>query len=323
MVTAKLEENKDKFIHRPNAREFARDIVSVADCVCETTHPNGIACEWGGALQRFAMIYVQQGMPLIDQNGVSTQHEIRLSGITMGGTGHGSKYNTRIGYIPVFKHDLGDCPLADENFKFFDGYLVDFIDKIKEGLPLATTKIRHDSGVTYDGCVVLVHEARSSRDDVEILKLLMGLCKMLPYSQEPYGWFSTSEFATFVKAEINPTLGRVEYSKCHIVHNNINSTDMARKVTTTINLIKILAGILAVKESSISTYMQDTVNTRDDPQKRQKTTVQCLSEYEGIFCVEKNTASYVDVDKFATKVMKPALNDMKHKHVPYSVKGTR
>ena len=278
----------------------------------------------GGALQRFALLYVQQGLPVTVQKGKEIQEEVKLSGITMGGTGHGSKYNTRIAYIPVFKRDRGDCPLADENFKYFDGYMIDFVDdKIAQGLPTATTKIRHDSGVAYDGCVVLIHEARSGKDELEILKLLMGLCRMLPYSTEAYGWFSTSEFATFVKACVNPTLGRIEYTKCAVTHNDVNSTNMAHKVTTTINLIKHLAGVLAIKQASIATYMQETVDTLDNPPKKIKTNVQTLHEQEGIYCAEEPVAKCLTVDKFGSKVLTPALNDLKANNAPYSQKGSR
>ena len=53
----------------------------------------------GGGIHRLALLYVQQGLPVNFVTGSACQSEVRLSGITMGGTGHGSKLNTRIAYI--------------------------------------------------------------------------------------------------------------------------------------------------------------------------------------------------------------------------------
>ena len=47
----------------------------------------------------------------------------------MGGTGHGSKLNTRIAYIPVVKLHKEDSPLTSGAFQYFDGDMVDFIDE--------------------------------------------------------------------------------------------------------------------------------------------------------------------------------------------------
>ena len=117
----------------------------------------------------------------------------------MGGSGHGSKYNTRIAYIPVAKREKKDNPLSFEHFKYFDGYLVDWIEKkIRNGEPVAMTKIRHDSGAVYDGCVLIVHEAQSETEPVELTKILMGLVRMLPYMTDPIGWYSNSDWAPSV-----------------------------------------------------------------------------------------------------------------------------
>ena len=271
MLGASFDKNKTYFVHQPNLRDLARDIVSIGDCICEQTHPNGIACKWAGALQRIALMHVQQGLPITQTRGKTYMREVKLSGITMGGTGHGSKLNTHIAYLPVIKQDEGDAPLSDPNFPYFDGYLVEFIDnKIANGEPIVTTKIRHDSCVAYDGCVVLVHEARLGSDEEQMTKLLIGLCRMLPYSTDPYGCYSTAGLAYFVKVELNVVSGEIEYCKCLIVHNTTDSVDMARKVTNILTLIKHIAGILAIKESSIDDYKRDTQGTRDNPQKKKR-----------------------------------------------------
>ena len=103
MLGASFDKNKAYFVHQPNLRDLARDIVSIGDCICEQTHRNSIACEWAAAVQRIALMYVQQGLPITQTRGKTYQREVKLSGITMGGTGHGSKLNTHIAYLPVVK----------------------------------------------------------------------------------------------------------------------------------------------------------------------------------------------------------------------------
>ena len=269
-------------------------------------------------------MYVQQGLPISSSHGKTSQREVKLSGITMGGTGHGSKLNTRIAYIPVAKRNEGDAPLSDPNFPYFDGYLVEFVDnKIANGEAIAMTKIHHDSCVAYDGCVVLVHEARSGSDEEELTKLLMGLCRMLLYSTDPYGWYTTSGWAHFVKAEINVATGVIEYRKCSIVHNTTDSTNMDRKVTNIITLIKHLAGILAIKETSIDAYKRSTRGTRDNPQKKIKSGVLSLGEQEGLFCLEKAAIPALTADSFGEQVLRKGWNDIEAKAQPHSVKGSR
>ena len=291
VLEAKYQENANKFVHKPNLRNLARDIVSIADCVVDNSHSNRNACEWGGALHRIALIYVQQAIPL---NPDGSQREIHACGLTMGGSGHGSKYNTRIAYIPVAKRDKKDNPLSSEDFKFFDGYLVDWIEKkIRNGEPVATTKIRHDSGAVYDGCVLIVHEAQSETEPVELTKILMGLVHMLPYTTDPIGWYSNSDWATFVRVRLNTRNGDIEYRTCATVHNDSTSTDMAHQVTQTMTLIKHLAGILERKDAFVQGYMdaRRQINnrgpTRDTPQAKTKTSVAQLDAQEGIFTMEK------------------------------------
>ena len=272
VIDVKLQgSNASKFIHNPNWNEVSRDIVSIGDGIADTSHSNDVACEWAASLQRLALIYVQQAATVTITAEKAVQKKVKLSSIAMGGTGHGNKLNTRIAYIPVHKRDHEDSPLTSEEFEYFDGHLVDFIDdKIKSGQPIATTEICHDSCVAYDSMPVLIHEAKSGPDHVEMLKLLMGLCRMFPYCNNPVGWLSGAEMATFVKAEINEQLGAIVYDVCYNAHNDVNSFDAMYRVHKTIDLIKMLAGILTAKELNVDVFKAARVGTRDNPQKKSK-----------------------------------------------------
>ena len=318
--------NMDTLVHVPNLKQTARDIVSIADSIADESHSNGTACEFGGAIHRLAMEYVQAAWPL---NNDGSQRATKCCGITMGGSGHGSKYNTRIAYIPVGKRHKNDYPLSSVDFKYFDGYLVDWIEqKIANGYPVATTKIRHDSGVVYDGCLILCHEARSSSDTVEIMKLLMGMCRIKVYAQVPYAWYSTAEWAHFVRLELNDENGTLEYRKCSTIYNSANEADMDKKANSVMTLIKRIAGILMTKENNVDRYMArrravGTGGTRDDPQKSIKTHVYQMKAQEGIFTMEEEEAEAVDIDKFGTQVLKRGWKDIREKNIPFSRRGSR
>ena len=158
-----------------------------------------------------------------------------------------------------------------EEFEYFDGYLVDFIDdKISNGKPIATTKICHDSCVAFDGMSVLIQEAKSGPDNVELLKLLIGLCRMFPYTNKPVGWLSSSEIPTFVLAELNNQRGVVEYTHCFDSYNDVNSFDRMNRVQKTLELIKRLSGILSHKEVNVDGYKLSCSCTRNNPQKKSK-----------------------------------------------------
>ena len=91
------------FLHMPNWNDVSKDIVSIGDGIADISHSNGVACEWAASVQHLALLYVQQDqiITFYPSNGTQSQKCIKLQGITMGGTGHGSKLKTRISYIPV------------------------------------------------------------------------------------------------------------------------------------------------------------------------------------------------------------------------------
>ena len=140
-------DNVDKgMIYDPEFAAMAHDVTSIVNGYLNPQHANGVACQWGGALIRLALLLVQHAMPIvIHPDGKKTQECVMIEGSSLGGQGVGSKYNTRV-YFPVLKwQELGDL-LNNEHFPFYEGYFIEYVcDLLKEGKAMPNTKICHDS----------------------------------------------------------------------------------------------------------------------------------------------------------------------------------
>ena len=196
-LNTKIASNSENFFHPPSAKDVARDLIYIADSWCEPEHGNGNACEFGASMERLALLYVQQCQVIRTVKGKGMQEEIIQTGLTMGGAGFGSKYNTRVIYVPVCKDHEDDSPLTDVTFKYFDSYMIDYVEnRIAKGLPVPSTQLRHDSGVVVDGITTFIHEARSQSMDIETLKVVLGECKMLPYTKYAPGMVTNGRTVT-------------------------------------------------------------------------------------------------------------------------------
>ena len=140
-----------------------------------------------------ALLLVHQGLlpiPLPDER--KTQACRQIEGVSLDGQAVGSKYNTRVCYMPVMKGDRDDDPLNDPRFVYYEGYFIDYIiEMLKSNKPIPTTKIQHDSLASYGEILLFGHEAKSGALQEEIMKVVIGLCRMLPYSQKPRGMVTT------------------------------------------------------------------------------------------------------------------------------------
>ena len=95
-------------IHRPDFVSMSQDILGIIDSYLSPEHSNGVACHWGGSLISMALLFVQHSLPLKDlPNGQKTQDRVLIEGVSLGGQAVGSKYNTRVCYMPVMKGDRG------------------------------------------------------------------------------------------------------------------------------------------------------------------------------------------------------------------------
>ena len=193
MLETKFDNVNQGVIHRPDFVSMSQDIIGVIDCYLSPEHSNGVACHWGGSLIRMALLLVQQCIPPKTlPNGIKTQDHVQIEGVSLGGQAVGSKYNTRVCYMPVMKGDRDDDPLNDPRFAFYEGYFIEYlIEMLKSQKPIPSTKIRHDSLASYGEILLFVHEAKLGSLQEEIMKVVIGLCRMLPYSQKPRGMVTT------------------------------------------------------------------------------------------------------------------------------------
>ena len=201
-------------IHRPDFVSMSQDIIVIIDCYLSPEHSNGVACHWGDSLIRMALLFVQHSLPLKDlPNGQKSQDRVLIEGVSLGGQAVGSKYNTHVCYMPVMKGDREDDPLNDPRFPFYEGYFINYlINLMKTHKPIPTTKIRHDSSASFGEILLFVHEPKSGALEEEIMKVVIGLCRMLPYSKKPRGMVTTDHEIYWIQVELD------EQHQCIVYH---------------------------------------------------------------------------------------------------------
>ena len=114
----------------------------------------------------------------------------------------------------------------------------------------------------------------------------------------------------------------IKYTRFIHIHNDVNSFSASECVYKTLKLIKRLAG-MSNKEENIDLHKHDVVILRDNPQKRRKSTVQVLSQQEGLFSIEADAADPLDVDRFGTNVLMPALRDIRNNHKEFTLASSQ
>ena len=89
-----------------------------------------------------AMLLVQQCIPPKTlPNDIKTQDRVQIEGVSLGGQAAGSKYNTRVCYMPVMKGNRNDDPLNDPRFAFYEGYFIEYlIEMLKSQKPIQVPK---------------------------------------------------------------------------------------------------------------------------------------------------------------------------------------
>lgn len=182
------------FKHPRKWSEIASDFVHIVDGYCQRKHNNGVACSWGGALCRLAGDLVQQSTRF-------EQRDLRGTGVDMGGYGHSSKYNTRLMYASPLGDIPRDNPLEDNTWRHFDVLFQQYMKKrVEKKRAVPTTQIRHDYGIFWQEMPLFVCEAKSVTLEEEKIKVLMGMARILTYSDIAYGMVTTKSSFTIYKA---------------------------------------------------------------------------------------------------------------------------
>ena len=152
--------------------------------------------------------------------------------------------------------------------------------------------------------------------------------RRIKFTTDPIGWYSNSNWATFVCMCLNQRNRDINYRTCTTVHNDTSSADMNHKVTQTMTLIKHLARILERKDAFVQGYMdvRRQINNgglmHDTPEAKIQTNISQLDAQEGIFMMEEKEADTLNMDNIGTEILKKAWDDIRHKNQPYSRMGS-
>ena len=103
----------------------------------------------------------------------SEKDPITMIAENLGGSGHNSKMNARIIYVPVMTHRELDNPLNLSAFEDFQSYFIDHLqNRILQDNPVSTTAMQCNSCVTIEGRPVFVHETQSESMEFEEKKVI-------------------------------------------------------------------------------------------------------------------------------------------------------
>lgn len=330
--TAMRQKMEADLVHR-TPTEVANDAISIVQGYTDPQHKNGIACSWGGAILRFALMIVQETI-IVKSTG--KRLPVRQIGHTWGGSGHGSGHNTRVAYIGTVRPEsdpnlLTHTPLYNWSFQFWEGHLFDYvINRMNEEDPIATTKVRHDSGVTMQDTITFLHEAKSTSVSEEMFKITVGLARILTTQKEAWALLSSKHDITFMRAELvidsSPKLDsnsiRIETLKENYVTQITTGHEYIRNIMT---IIQRVAAILQKKELVHEKITAKAASRRDNTQVgRSNFHPRRVPDYHAVFCTDPQYRQVLD-PVYVANVMEPALRDLRDNRLPirggYSASG--
>lgn len=238
---------------------------------------------------------------------------MRTYAIPLGGGAYGSKYNTRVGIVGCL-HEMQagssteskypQSPLHHPLFPYAEQPLVEWLKKrYREGKPITSTKVTHDSGAMAQECPIFVHEALSTNVREEECKIIAAITRMLSVQKVAYAMLSTSTFIIYYRGEIVTSLGTIRVGRCRVDYYS-STTAMADVYPESIaDIIFTVAGILRNKEMNADTICMNHAYTDDHPQAgRNDFKIQKLKPFEASFTLDTDLAKYVE-DGFLEEVV--------------------
>ena len=159
---------------------------------------------------------------------------------------------------------------------------------LKEGKPVPSTKIFHESCVSFGELLMFVHEAQSGSMQEEILKVVLELCHMLPYSRRPHGIIKTDHDITWIQIELDHANQRIVYkTEQKLIFDRSEKCEHETYVPCILKIVKQIAGILFYKQTKINLTVPSMLKLCDNPNSGSPTfAVQALSEMQGLFSME-------------------------------------
>ena len=209
----------------------------------------------------------------------------------MGGSGHNSKMNARIIYVPVATNRPLDNPLNLAAFEDFQSYFIDHIqNRILRNQPVSTTAMWCDSCVTIEGRPVFVHEAKSESIEYEEKKVIFHKARCLPYVKKPFSMITDGRFCYLGSLTVNEQRKELEYAKMRFEYcPPEQKAEKAEAVSGIIRFVQIIARVLKSFTTCSESIVTAMANTKiDDPQLRSPEFMQhVLGRYEGFFCMDR------------------------------------
>ena len=153
----------------------------------------------------------------------------------------------------------------------------------------------------------------------EILKVVLGLCHMLPYSRRPHGIIMTDCDIMWIQIEIDHANQRIVYkTQQKLIFDRSDPHEHETYVPCILEMVKQIVGILFYKQTKINLIVPSMLKSFDNPNSGSPNfSVQALLETEGLFPMETVAKLGLNRYKYADKVMFKVEKDYHAKVAPH------
>ena len=151
----------------------------------------------------------------------------------------------------------------------------------------------------------------------EMLKVVLGLCCMLPYSKRPHGIITSDCDITWVQIKLDHAKQRIVYkTQQMLIFDRNDKCEHETYFPCILEIVKQIAGILFYKQTKINLIVPCMLKSCDNPKSGSpKFAVQALSETEGLFSMETVVQHGLNRYNYADKVMLKVERDYHAKNV--------
>ena len=102
-----------------------------------------------------------------------------------------------------------------------------------------------------------MHEVKSGALEEEIMKVVIGLCRMLPYSQKPRGMVTTDQEIYWIQVELDEINQRVVYcTQEQLIFDCAKPKEHETYMHQMLEIVNRIAGILYYKQDHIDDILK-------------------------------------------------------------------
>ena len=143
-----------------------------------------------------------------------SDRELKQNPENLGGSAHGSQYNTRCAYMSAVGTDeFGDeyYNTINQDYIFYDKYVYDAMDtSLAQGRKCPSMTFTHDFGCMYSNLMTIVGEAKSESEESEKTKVVLGVSRVLNYSPVSFGIMLSETIMHLLRLDHNARRGIIE-----------------------------------------------------------------------------------------------------------------